>query len=180
MKAAKDKNSDQGASVISSMIGRSGGISALLILLILAASPSFPLRAQQPPSQETAPKMTGRYHFLGPEDVLAILQEEEIVKGYIDVYEGESESDAILSYQITIGSRKGNQVEFRTRKIHEKYYRFSGTVERGVGKKPGDPDYLQLTGELETTTENSVTGEQKTQKQPVTFKSLGKNEGPQD
>lgn len=182
MKAPKNtvanKDSSRSAGILSRTIEPSGGISALLILLILSATPFFPLRAQQPPSQEAAPRMTGRYHFLGPEDVLAVLEEEGIVKGYIDVYEGENESDAILSYQIMIGSRKGNHVQFRTRKIHEKYYRFSGNVERGAGKKPGSPDYLQLSGILETVTENSVTGEQKVQKQQVVLKSFGKDERP--
>ncbi|MGH9353193.1 MAG: hypothetical protein ACRD2G_13705 [Terriglobia bacterium] len=126
------------------------------------------------------PRMTGRYHFLGPEDALSILQEEGLLKGYIDVFEGDSESDDVLSYQITIGSRKGDHVEFKTRTIHEKYYRFNGTVERGAGKKPGDPDYLQLDGELQTITLNSVTGEQKAVKQQVVLKSIPRGEGPAD
>ena len=124
--------------------------------------------------------MTGRYHFLGPEDTLSILQEGDTLKGYIDVYPGQSESDAILSYAISIGSRKDNRVEFKTRTIHEVYYRFSGTVARGAGRKASDPDYLQLTGDLETVTLNSVTDTQKVQKQPVVFKSIPRGEGPPD
>lgn len=124
--------------------------------------------------------MTSRYHFLGPQDTLAILQEENTLKGYIDVFQGEAESDAVLSYPLTIGSRNGNQVSFRTRKIHEKYYRFNGTVKRGTGKKPGDSDYLQLTGRLETITSNSVTGTNKVGTQQVVLKSLGKDEGMPD
>jgi hypothetical protein len=142
-------------------------------LLLLSAALVYPQEASQ-----SVPKMTGRYHFLGPQDTLAILQEEDLLKGYIDVYPGENESDVILSYPITIGSRHGNQVEFRTRKIHEKYYRFQGKVERGTGIKPGDPDYLRLVGELQIITQNSVTGEQKVEKQQVVLKSIGKSEGP--
>ncbi len=142
-------------------------------LLALFAVSAYPQDASQ-----SVPRMTGRYHFLGPQDTLAILQEEDLMKGYIDVYPGENESDVILSYPITIGSRHGNLVEFRTRKIHEKYYRFQGKVERGAGSKPGDPDYLRLVGELQIITENSVTGERKVQTQQVVLKSMGKNEGP--
>lgn len=138
---------------------------------------AFVLPAQLPAQTAEAPSMTGRYHFLGPEDTLAVLQEEDVLKGYIDVFQGEDESDALLSYPITIGSRKGNHVEFRTRKIHEKYYRFTGTVERGSGRRPGDPDFLRLAGELDTVASNSVTGEQKTDRKQVVFKSMGKNEG---
>lgn len=124
--------------------------------------------------------MTGRYHFLGPEDTLSILQEEDVLKGYIDVFEGDSESDDVLSYQITIGSRNGNHVAFRTRPIHEKFYRFNGTVERGEGKKPSDPDYLQLNGDLTTVVLNSVTGQQKTVSQRVILKSIPRGQGPPD
>ncbi|MGH9344359.1 MAG: hypothetical protein ACRD19_11430 [Terriglobia bacterium] len=147
----------------------------LLLLAILAAVPT--IEAQATP---TVPRMTGRYHFLGSEDSLSILQEEDLLKGYIDVFEGETESDDVLSYPITIGSRKGDHVEFKTRAIHEMFFRFDGTVERGAGKKPGDPDYLQLDGELQTITLNSVTGEQKTVKQQVVLKSIPRGEGPPD
>lgn len=152
----------------------------LLVLILsvlaplLASSPASILLAQQ--SQASVPVMTGRYHFLGPEDELAILQEETMLKGFIDVFQGENESDAILSYQVTEGSRNGDGVEFTTRAIHEKYYRFTGTVERGKGKKPGDPDYLQLVGVLETCTNNSVTGKTRVGRQSVLFKSMGKGE----
>ena len=141
--------------------------------VLLLAGATLLLRAQQPAA---IPNITGRYHFLGPEDTVSILQEETMLKGYIDVFQGENESDAILSYPLTIGTRTGNQISFRTRKIHEKYYRFNGTVERGTGKKPGDPGYLQLAGRLETVTSNSVTGTTKVVKQTVVLKSLGKNE----
>lgn len=153
------------------------------LLLSVAALCAIPLMASgggQAQADSTVPRMTGRYHFLGQEDSLSILQEEDALKGYIDVFEGESESDDVLSYPITIGSRKGDHVEFKTRPIHEKFYRFSGSVERGTGKKPGDPDYLQLEGELQTITLNSITGEQKTVKQQVVLKSIPRGEGPAD
>jgi len=119
---------------------------------------------------------TGDYEFLQPYNTLAILQEDQMLKGYIDVLQGQSESDAILSYPITIGQRKGDHVEFRTSKIHEKYYRFSGTVQRGKGKKKDDPDYLELVGELQTIQSNSVTNQESVERSQVVFKSKGKTE----
>jgi hypothetical protein len=144
------------------------------LTLVLASVSSPKVSAQQ--ESQLAPVMTGRYHFLGPEDELAILQEETMLKGFIDVFQGENESDAILSYQIISGSRNANRVEFTTRAIHEKHYHFSGTVGLGRGKKPGDPDYLQLVGVLETCTSNSVTGKSEVARQSVVFKSMGRGE----
>jgi len=119
---------------------------------------------------------TGDYDFLQPYNTLAILQEDQMIKGYVDVLQGQSESDAILSYPITIGERKGDHVEFRTSKIHEKYYRFSGTVQYGKGKKKGDPDYLELVGELQTIQSNSVTNQENVDRQQVVFKFKGNTE----
>ncbi|HXH49900.1 MAG TPA: hypothetical protein VNM47_11200, partial [Terriglobia bacterium] len=110
-----------------------------------------------------------------PFNTLAILQEEEMLKGYIDVLQGQSESDAIISYPITIGERKGDHVEFRTRTIHAMYYRFSGSVQRGKGIKKDDPDYVELVGELQTVQHNSVTHEDKADRKQVVFKSKGKS-----
>ncbi len=126
-------------------------------------------------SSGTVGDLTGNYQFLGPNDNLALLQEEGMVKGYIDVMQGESESDVVLSYPITIGSRQGDHVEFRTRRIHEKYYRFSGTVERGKAQKKGQPDYLELAGELQLITHNSVTGKDTVDRRQVVFKSKGES-----
>ena len=149
---------------------------AMICIFVIA----LPLTASRNlKAQTAAPQIndiTGEYHFLSPEDTLAILQEEDMLKGYVDVFQGESESDAILSYPITIGSRKGDQVEFKTRRIHEKYFRFSGTVERGTGRKKDDPDYVQLVGDLQTISVNPDTEKESTQRQHVVFKSKRKSE----
>jgi hypothetical protein len=120
--------------------------------------------------------ITGTYQFLSADDTLALLEEEGKLKGYIDVFQGEDESDAILSYAISIGRRKKNQVEFKTQKIHQKYYRFQGTVERGSGHEEADPDYLRLVGDLEIVTVKGETGQEETQTMRVVFKSKGRDE----
>jgi hypothetical protein len=144
----------------------------LMVALSLIAAGG--LRAQTSPSK--IEDLTGDYHFLGPNDTLALLQEEGMLKGYIDVLQGQSESDVVLSYPITIGSRKGDHVEFRTRRIHEKYYRFSGTVQRGTGRKKGDPDYLQLAGELQIITRDAATDKEVIDRSQVVFKSKGESQ----
>lgn len=146
---------------------------AWVVVALTAAAALCNLKAQTAASQVS--DITGDYEFLQPVNTLAILQEDQMVKGYIDVLQGQSESDAILSYPITIGERNGDHVEFRTRKIHEMYYRFSGTVQRGKGKKKDAPDYLELVGELQTITINSVTNQEAIDRQQAVFKSKGKH-----
>jgi hypothetical protein len=133
--------------------------------------------------------MTAKYHFLSADDTLAILDEEGKLKGYVEVAQPESEAEDVLDYDIIDGSRKNNHVQFRTDTIHGKYYRFSGTVERGKGHHEKDADYLHLTGDLDIVTVRSIIGEdpgkpdttkETVQTVRVFFKSLGKSERPDD
>ncbi|MFZ0964508.1 MAG: hypothetical protein WAO35_26895 [Terriglobia bacterium] len=124
--------------------------------------------------------MTANYHFLSDDDTLAILDEEGRLKGYIEVAQPPEESDDILTFDIMEGSRKDTHVEFHTNRIHGKFYRFSGTVERGKGREDKDPDYLHLTGNLETVTVNGETGQETVQTVKVTLKSIGKSERPEE
>ncbi|HET9179039.1 MAG TPA: hypothetical protein VFQ24_11840 [Terriglobia bacterium] len=150
---------------------------AWLAVSLMALAASCSLKAQTAASQVS--DITGDYEFLQPYNTLAILQEDQMLKGYIDVLQGQSESDAILSYPITIGERNGDHVEFRTRKIHEMYYRFSGIAQRGKGSKKDGPDYLELVGELQTIKTNSVTNQETVERQQEVFKYKGKtSEGP--
>ncbi len=123
--------------------------------------------------------MTGRYHFLGPDDTLALLEEEGRLKGFIEVFQGEDESDEMLSYAIELGTRKGDNVEFKTSKIHEQYYRFAGVVQRGTGHTYNDPDYIRLAGNLETIAVNGVSGKEDSKSVQVVFKLKGKAELPE-
>lgn len=152
-----------------------GCLANRLCILVAALSLVAGSGLSAKPQPKEAGDLTGEYHFLGPFDTLALLQEEETIKGYIDVMQGASESDVLLSYPITIGSRQGDHVEFRTRRIHEKYYRFSGTVRRGKGRKASDPDYLELSGELQTISRDPVTDKEVIDRQQVVFKSKGES-----
>lgn len=155
-------------------------LSCVIFLALLSWAGSGCLQARVPQQQNThIQDITGEYHFLSPEDTLAILDEAGMLKGYVDVYQGEQESDAVLSYTINAGEQKQDHVEFRTIRIHEKYYRFTGKVERGKGHKPGDPDYLRLVGDLQTITTRNGTQEN-VQHQQVILKSIGKNERRED
>ncbi len=145
-----------------------------ILAALLTAVPVNRLAAPQ--ESEPILDITGEYHFLSAEDTLALLEEEGKLKGYIDVSQTEEESDAVLSFNIVSGGRKKEHVEFKTSKIHQKYYRFSGTVERGKGHEEKDQDYLRLTGDLEIVTTKTGSTEEAVQRLHVIFKSKGKSE----
>jgi len=142
-----------------------------VLLVILTCVPYRASAAGQ--AVENVPDMSGDYEFTQAVDTLGILEEEGRLKGYIDVAQGADESDEVLSYQLIAGTRQGNHVEFKTNKIHEKYYRFTGTVERGRGHTEGDPDFLRLTGDLEIVKLDSETGQEHVERRREIFKWKG-------
>lgn len=152
--------------------------SSWILMLLLSVFLQSGLCAR--PGREEDLDITGNYQFLAAEDTLALLEEEGRLKGYIDVFQGEEESDVVLSYQITLGWHRENRVEFKTAKIHQMYYRFAGTVERGTGKEEADPDYLRLVGDLEIVTVKSESGEEGVQRVHVVFKSVGRTAKEED
>jgi hypothetical protein len=129
---------------------------------------------QNPP--EKIEEINKEFHFLGPEDTVLIHEEDGKLKGQVNVFAGPDESDTMLTYLLTIGSRVKDHVQFKTSKVHEKYFRFSGSVERGEGKKEEDPDYLRLVGTVEIVTVNGMTGKETTEQKQVVLKSLGADE----
>jgi len=116
------------------------------------------------------------FHFLGPDDTLLIHEEEGRLKGKIDVYQNDDESDTVLSYSLTLGERKDDHVEFKTAEIHRKYYRFNGSIQRGAGHEEKDGDYLRLVGELQIITVNGDTREESVERKQVVLKSLSAEE----
>ena len=158
---------------------RCGSVSSVWLLAALLAG-CFLHELGARPASDDIEDITGKYHFLSADDRLAILEEEGKLKGYIDVYQGEEESDAVLSYPIALGWRKKDHVEFKTGKIHQKYYRFTGAAERGSGHEQTDPDYLRLVGDLESVTVRGDSGQEAVERRRVVFKSMGKSEAAED
>ena len=157
------------------------GITKAVGCLIILAAVVFSTRsAKGQDEQLPLDDITAKYHFLSSDDTLAILDEEGRLKGYIEVTQPPDESDDILTFNIVEGSRKKNHVEFRTNKIHGKYYRFSGIAEHGKGHDDKDSDYLQLSGSVDIVTVNSETGKESVQVMRLTLKSIGKGERPDE
>ncbi len=149
---------------------------AALTVLVAATSLCAARNQNRKPRAQVCPDLTGVYHFLNSGDRLGLLQEDNMLKGYINVLQGPDASDSVFSYPITVGTREGNEVQFQTGRIHEKYFRFTGTVERGAGRKPSDSDYLELKGALETIRVNGVTHTKQVERESAIFTSLGKSE----
>lgn len=156
-------------------------LAALAAVVLLAVSS---IKAQE--QGQAVDDMTANYHFLSADDTLAVLDEEGKLKGYIEVTQPENESEDTLNYDIVDGTRTKSHVQFRTNRIHGRYYRFSGTVERGKGHEEKDADYLRLVGDLDTVSVKSDTGDveqgkpeltkETVQTTRVVFKSIGKSE----
>jgi len=150
-----------------------------LVVLSVIGVGGGTMRAQM--EEHPIDDITAKYHFLSTDDTLAILDEEGKLKGYIDVHQDDQESDDFLNYNIVEGVRKKTHVEFRTNKIHGRYYRFTGDVERGAGHKDGDPDYLRLIGDIETVNVRSDPNksdsiQESVQRMRVVLKCFGKSE----
>ncbi len=145
---------------------------ALLVPLALGA----PSRSGAQQAKNEIHEINTEFHFVGTDDTILIHEEEGKLKGQIDAYQNDEESDTVLSFVITIGMRKSNHVEFKTAKIHQKYYRFSGEIARGSGHEEKDEDYLRLVGDLQTITVNPDNGQESVEEKPVVFKSLSADE----
>lgn len=130
--------------------------------------------AQQ--AKDDIDEINTEFHFVGPDDTILIHEEEGKLKGQIDAYQNDEESDTVLSFIITIGTRKNNHVEFKTTKIHQKYYRFSGEIKHGSGREEKDTDYLRLVGDLQIITVNPDNGQESVEQKQVVFKSLSADE----
>lgn len=155
-------------------MGTWGAIAAAIVLvMIFGHHARFDASTLYPQGRSD---ITGYYQF-NIADTLAILDEHGNLQGYFDVFQLHGEPKPELNYNITRGFDRKNHLEFETQAIYGKSYRFSGTVERGVGKEPGDYDYLQLSGTLERITSNSVPGKREVDSRHVVFKSLPQDRG---
>ncbi len=154
--------------------GGRGREAARILMVALILGVCRGAAAQQ--KEREIDEINAQFHFLSAGDTLLIHEEDGKLNGQINIVQGENESDAVLSYLITIGSRVKNHVEFKTSKVHERYFRFRGSVERGSACEERDPDYLRLAGDLDIITVNGDTGNEITDRRRVVLKSLGANE----
>ena len=126
-----------------------------------------------PQGEEEIQDISGTFDFLSADDTLSILDQEGKLDGSLDVYQNAEESDSVLSFEIK-GTRKKGRVEFQTNRIHQKSYRFHGSVQRGAGLEEKDPDYMELVGDVEIISTKGDSNEESVQRMHMIFKSRGK------
>ena len=132
-------------------------------------------KAAAPPSAAHEAKAgreySGMYSFLREGEFVQITVEEEgRVTGFVSRYgNGESDKGTFLDQYFRIGKIDGNKLTFTTETVHGVWFEFRGTVERGVGKNPGDEAYYVLKGTL---TESATDADKKVTTHPseVEFK----------
>jgi len=131
-----------------------------LLLALLAASVSLHAQAQssndttqkpaEPAQASNSPGCSGMYQFLKEGEFVQVTVEDEgRVTGFISRYgNGDSDKGAFLDQFFKTGKLDGKKLTFTTDIVHGVEFDFTGTVERGEGKNPGDEAYYVLKGSL--------------------------------
>ena len=129
--------------------------------------------AGQKPQAETktGPEYSGMYTFLKEGEFVQITVEDAgRVTGFISRYgNGESDKGAFLDQFFKTGKLDGNKLTFTTEIVHGVSFDFTGSVERGEGKNPGDEAYFVLKGTL-TEKSTDVNKKVTAQSRDVVFK----------
>ena len=135
----------------------------LLLSLLLGCCALTPLRAQTtnpganpsqtpsaPQKAQTDQQYSGMYTFLKEGEFVQITVEDGgSVTGFVSRYgDGESDKGAFLDQFFKTGKLDGNKLTFTTEIVHGVSFEFSGSIERGEGKNPGDEAYFVLKGTL--------------------------------
>jgi hypothetical protein len=125
-----------------------------------------------PPKPVRGSEYSGMYSFLREGEFVQVTVEDAGVTGFVSRY-GDLETDrgVFLDQFFKTGKLEGNQLSFTTQVVHGISYEFTGAIERGEGKKPGDEAYYVIRGTLKEirTDANKKT---KSQSREVTFKSF--------
>ena len=93
---------------------------------------------------------SGMYSFLKEGEFVQISVEDDgRVTGFVSRYAGgESEKNEFVDQYFKSAKLDGNRLSFVTETVHEVWFEFKGTVDRGEGKNPGDEAYYVLKGTL--------------------------------
>ena len=130
-------------------------------------------KPSEPPQAETktGPEYSGMYTFLKEGEFVQITVEDAgRVTGFISRYgSGESDKGAFLDQFFKTGKLDGNKLTFTTEIVHGVSFDFTGSVERGEGKNPGDEAYFVLKGTL-TEKSTDVNKKVTAQSRDVVFK----------
>jgi hypothetical protein len=97
-----------------------------------------------------APDYSGMYSFLRDGEFVQVTVEDQgHVTGFVSRY-GDLDSDRgqFLDQFFKTAKLDGKNLSFTTETVHGVWFEFSGTVDRGPGKNPGEEAYYVLNGKL--------------------------------
>ena len=145
------------------------------ILLITCA---LAVVAQQAPTS-AGDDYSGMYGFLRDAEFLQLtIEDGGRVTGFISRF-GDLESDrgVFLDHFFKQGKLEANKLTFTTETVHNVWYEFKGTVDRGQGKSHSEEEYYILHGTL---TENTTDANKKTssRSRQVALKSFPQDSEP--
>jgi hypothetical protein len=121
------------------------GISTLLFAIISAAVAQISAN----PEPQVIGDITGLYSFIHEGEFVQIEVSEGKVTGLISRFKDESPEKAEFVDQFfEQATLDGTTLSFRTQQKDGAWFEFSGTVERGTGKTPGDEGYWNVRGKL--------------------------------
>ena len=125
----------------------------LLVVSVLLLSTSLLVAQDAPKNSSTPAKSTedysGMYSFLKDGEYVQLTIEEGRVTGFISRF-GDLESDrgVFLDQFFKEGKLEDKKLSFKTETVHGIWFEFTGAIERGKGKNPGDEAYYVLKGTL--------------------------------
>jgi len=172
---------------ISSLLLVAGGAAGSSLAMCLNSVPAVTISAMQGPTRgagttqdtKAGPHYSGMYSFLKEGEFVQLTVEDGVqLTGFVSRYgDGESDKGAFLDQFFKSGKLDGNKLSFTTETVHGVWFDFTGTVERGEGKNPGDEAYYVLKGTL---TQNSTDVNKKvsSHSHSVLFKMFPQEAGP--
>lgn len=137
-------------------------------------APSAPPKAEPGNDQQ----YSGMYTFLKEGEFVQVTVEDAgSVTGFISRYgDGDGDKGAFLDQFFKTGKLDGNKLTFITEIVHGVSFDFSGSIERGEGKNPGDEAYFVLKGTL-TEKSTDVNKKVTARRQDVIFKMFPQDAG---
>jgi hypothetical protein len=122
--------------------------SAIIFIMLLLNTAL--LCAQSPAPARPADDYSGMYAFLQDGEFVQLTVEDQgLVTGLISHYsDAAGDKREFIDQFFQQGKLEGKKLTFSTKPVHDVWYDFQGTVERGDGQNVGDEGYYVLKGKL--------------------------------
>ena len=150
--------------------------SAIIFLLLLSISPLRAQSAPGPAAAQPSDEYSGMYAFLQEGEFVQLTVEDQgLVTGLISHYDDSTgDKRRFVDQFFKQGNLDRQKLTFTTEALHDAWYDFQGTVERGDGQTADEQGYYVLKGKLtqyQTDTNKKTTSKSET----VAFKSFPKD-----